>query len=70
MLAPTLIAAIITSGLLAGFFFAYWCSVMIGLRKVKDATFVETMQQINASLPNARFAIAFFAPVLLTAVST
>ena len=70
MLAPMLIAAIITSGLLAGFFFAYWCSVMIGLRKVSDATFVETMQEINASLPNARFAIPFFAPVVLTAIST
>ncbi len=38
---------------------------MIGLRNVGDDTFVETMQAINSVLPNSRFAIPFFAPVVL-----
>ena len=59
------IALVITSGLLAGFFFAWWCSCMIGLRNVGDDTFVETMQAINDVLPNSRFAIPFFAPAVL-----
>lgn len=66
MTTAILFAFVITSGLLAGFFFAYWCSVMIGLRNVRDETFIETMQNINAALPNRRFAIPFFAPVVLS----
>lgn len=65
-----LMALVVTSGLLAGFFFAYWCSVMLGLRNVRDEVFVETMQNINAVLPNGRFVIPFFAPVLLSAAAT
>lgn len=64
------IALVVTSGLLAGFFFAWWCSCMIGLRNVGDDTFVETMQAINRVLPNGRFAIPFFAPMVLAPVST
>lgn len=63
-----LVALIVTSGLLAGFFFAWWCSCMVGLRRVSDAAFVETMQAINGVLPNSRFAIPFFAPVLLAPI--
>ena len=65
-----LLALVFTSGLLAGFFFAYWCSVMLGLKNVGDEVFVETMQQINAVLPNGRFIIPFFAPVFLSAIAT
>lgn len=59
---------VVTSGLLAGFFFAWWCSCMVGFRDVSDGTFVETMQAINRILPNGRFAIPFFAPVVLAPV--
>lgn len=65
-----LVSLVITSGLLAGFFFAYWCSVMLGLRNVRDDVFVETMQNINAVLPNGRFVIPFFAPVILGVVAS
>ncbi|MCA9834376.1 MAG: DUF1772 domain-containing protein [Thermomicrobiales bacterium] len=63
-----LVALVITSGLLAGFFFAWWCSCMVGLRNVRDVTFVETMLRINAVLPNRRFIVPFFAPVLLAPI--
>ena len=64
------VALVIASGLLAGFFFAWWCSCMLGLRHVGDDTFVEAMQAINGVLPNGRFAIPFFTPVVLAAIST
>lgn len=70
MITASVIALVMTSGLSAGFFFAYWCSVMIGLRNVSDKTFVETMQAINAVLPNGRFVVPFFAPVVLAPICT
>ncbi len=65
MLTILMILAIILTGLMAGFFFAYWCSVMVGLRSVRDETFVETMQHINVVLPNAMFAPPFFGALIL-----
>lgn len=70
MTTALLVALVVTSGLLAGFFFAYWCSVMIGLRAVSDRVFVESFQAINRVLPNSRFAVPFFAPVVLAPVCT
>ncbi len=61
--------SVILTGLMAGFFFAYWCSVMVGLRSVSDETFVETMQHINAVLPNAMFAPPFFGALLVPAIA-
>ncbi len=63
-------ALVLLSGLLAGFFFAYWCSVMIGLRSVSSRVFVESFQAINRVLPNSRLAVPFFAPVVLAPLCT
>jgi uncharacterized membrane protein len=60
-------AATILMGLMAGFFYAYACSVMIGLRRTDDRTFVSSMQWINATVRNAGFAPSFFGALLLTA---
>lgn len=70
MALTVIVALVITSGLLAGFFFAWWCSCMIGLRNVTDSAFVETMQAVNRSLPNARFIVPFMAPVILAPICT
>jgi uncharacterized membrane protein len=51
---------------MAGFFYAYACSVMIGLDRVDDRTFIVTMQWINATVRNAAFAPAFFGSLVLT----
>ena len=53
-------------GLMAGFFYAYACSVMVGLDRVDDRTFIVTMQWINATVRNVAFAPAFFGSLLLT----
>src|ERR671916_3351001 len=42
----TLVAATVAMGLLAGLFYSYACSVMPGLSRTDDRTFVSGMQQI------------------------
>jgi uncharacterized membrane protein len=65
-LAVLLVASTVTVGLMAGFFYAYACSVMVGLDRVDDRTFIVTMQWINATVRNAAFAPAFFGSLVLT----
>lgn len=60
-----LAAATVATGLLAGLFYGYACSVMPGLRGASDRTVVETMQQINQAIENPLFFATFLgAPVL------
>lgn len=61
--------ATVLTGLLAGFFYAYACSVMVGLAHVDDRTFVTTMQWINATVRNAAFAPSFFGAPAATAIA-
>lgn len=62
-------SAIVLTGLMAGFFYAYACSVMVGLARTDDRTFVATMQSINAAVRNAAFAPAFFGALALTSAA-
>ena len=62
----TLIGATILMALIAGFFYAYACSVMVGLDRLDAADFIRTMQAINASVRNAAFALSFFGALLLS----
>lgn len=64
-----LVAATVLMGLIAGFFYAYACSVMIGLKQVDDRTFIVAMQEINASVRNAWFAPSFFGALIVTGVA-
>ena len=58
------VAATALTGLLAGTYFAYACSVMPALRRTGDRTFVEVMQKIDVAIQNPVFFAAFFgAPV-------
>ncbi|HEY6425279.1 MAG TPA: anthrone oxygenase family protein [Pseudonocardiaceae bacterium] len=61
----TLVAATVTMGLLAGLFYAFAISVMPGLSRADDRTFVDAMQQINVAILNPWFFLSFLgAPVL------
>jgi uncharacterized membrane protein len=61
-------AAALTTGLLAGFFYAYSVSVMPGLGQADDRTIVDAMQQINEAVENPVFLLSFIgAPVLTLA---
>ena len=60
-----LVAATIATGLSAGLFYAYACSVMLALRGADDRTFVDVMQRINVAILNGWFALSFGGALVL-----
>ncbi|GAT68582.1 membrane protein [Planomonospora sphaerica] len=64
-----LIGATVSTGLMAGLFYAFAVAVMPGLGRAGDRTFVEAMQRINVAILNGWFAAAFAGAALLTAAA-
>lgn len=64
-----LLAATLTSGLMAGLFAAFSYAVMPGLGGSSDRTFVEAMQKINASILNGWFMFCFLGGIAFTALA-
>jgi uncharacterized membrane protein len=62
--ALTLAIATLTTGLVAGVFYAYSVSVTLGLAAQPDASYVATMQAINERIQNPLFFLTFFGAVL------
>ena len=60
----SLATATLTTGLISGFFYAYACSVTLGLALLPDQQYIEAMQAINATVRNGVFAFSFFGAVL------
>jgi uncharacterized membrane protein len=60
----TLTGATLTTGLISGFFYAYACSVTLGLALLPDEQYVEAMQAINATVRNGVFTFSFFGATL------
>jgi uncharacterized membrane protein len=56
----TLVVAAVLTGLVAGTYFAYACSVMLALGRTSDRTFIEVMQKINVAIQNPVFFAALF----------
>jgi uncharacterized membrane protein len=65
----TAAVATVLLALIAGFFYAYACSVMVGLADTDDRTFIAAMQAINANVRNAGFAPSFFGAFVVTALA-
>jgi uncharacterized membrane protein len=65
----SLIAAALTTGLAAGLFYAYSYSVMPGLGRADDRTFVTAMQRINVAILNGWFALCFAGALVFTALA-
>ncbi|MFC8716989.1 DUF1772 domain-containing protein [Kitasatospora sp. NPDC057198] len=65
----TLIGAVLLTGLSAGLFYSYACSVMPGLAKADDRVFVETMQRVNTAILNGWFMLSFLGALLLIAAA-
>ncbi|MGH3489030.1 MAG: DUF1772 domain-containing protein [Actinopolymorphaceae bacterium] len=61
-----LLVATLIMGLSAGFFYAWACSVMVGLRHADDRTFVSAMQWINLKIINPWFLASFLGAFVLT----
>jgi uncharacterized membrane protein len=64
-----LVAALVAAGLIAGLFYAYACSVMPGLARGDDKTFVEAMRGINVAIINPVFMLTFLGAPLLAGVA-
>jgi uncharacterized membrane protein len=60
----SLTLATLTTGLISGFFYAYACSVTLGLALLPDDQYIEAMQAINATVRNGVFAFSFLGSVL------
>ncbi|MFJ6433541.1 DUF1772 domain-containing protein [Streptomyces sp. NPDC091416] len=61
----TLILTTLATGLMAGLFAAFAYSVMPGLARSSDRTFVEAMQNINKAILNPFFMLPFMAAIPL-----
>ncbi len=62
-------AATVATGLVAGVWFAYVCSVMPALARSDDRIYVEVMRNINDVIQNPVFFTPFFGAPVLTAVA-
>ena len=60
-----LVAATVAAGLVAGLFYAYAVSVMPGLARADDKSFVEAMRGINVAIINGWFFLSFLGAPLL-----
>lgn len=60
-------SATVATGLIAGLFYSYAVSVMLGLAKTDDRTFVEAMQRINVAIQNGAFLPVFMGAFVLPA---
>jgi uncharacterized membrane protein len=61
--------AMLATGLIAGLYYSYACSVMLGLARTDDHTFIAAMQQINDAIQNPVFFASFFGAFVLTALA-
>jgi uncharacterized membrane protein len=59
-------AALVTMGLMAGLFYSYSISVMLGLAKTDDRTFILVMQRINQAIQNVAFGPVFAGALLFS----
>ncbi|MGW1775816.1 anthrone oxygenase family protein [Streptomyces sp. NPDC002104] len=64
-----LVAATLTTGLMAGLFFAFDVSVMPALKRSDDRTLISVMQRVNTSIINGWFMLAFLGALLFTALA-
>ncbi|MFF4415837.1 DUF1772 domain-containing protein [Streptosporangium sp. NPDC001559] len=62
----SLLAATLTTGLMAGLFAAFSYAVMPGLARSHDRTFVEAMQRINVAIVNGWFMVCFLGGLAFT----
>ncbi|MEC3955485.1 anthrone oxygenase family protein [Nocardia sp. CDC153] len=64
-----LVAATLTTGLIAGVFYAYATSVMTALGQSDDRTFIDIMQKINVVIINPWFMLGFMGTVGFTVLA-
>ena len=65
-----LILTATTTALIAGLFYAYSCSVNIGLGKLSDGQYLTAMQSISSSILNPLFFTSFIGSLILLPLCT
>lgn len=65
-----LLFSALASGLVAGLFYSYSCSVNPGLGALSDSNYLAAMQSINRAILNPVFFFSFMGTLLLLPVST
>ncbi|KPE51076.1 hypothetical protein AOB46_10385 [Chryseobacterium indologenes] len=64
-----LITATVLTALIAGLFYAYSCSVVLGLGKLSDSEYLKAMQSINREILNPVFFVSFIGTAVLLPVT-
>jgi uncharacterized membrane protein len=64
-----LVAATMTTGLVAGLLFGYACTVMPALSRADDRTVVEVMQRVNVAILNGWFLTCFVGALVFGALA-
>ena len=67
--AAILVAAILTTGLMAGVFGLYQHTIMPGLRHTDDRTFIGAFQSMDRAIINPWFMSCFFGALIFTGVA-
>lgn len=63
-------AAILLTGLLAGLFYGYDCSVIKGLGNLQDDVYLQSFQSINKAIQTPYFFISFMGSLLVLPLAT
>ncbi|WP_241315039.1 DUF1772 domain-containing protein [Chryseobacterium arthrosphaerae] len=69
MITLVLIITAVLTALIGGLFYAYSCSVVLGLGKLSDAEYLKAMQHINREILNPVFFLSFMGTAILLPVS-
>ena len=70
LLGPLAVLAVLSSGAMFGFFYAWVCSTLWGLDSAHPNVAISAMQAMNAGVRNPVFALGYFgAPLVLAAVA-
>jgi len=65
-----LLLSTVSTALIGGLFYAYSCSVLPGLARLSDLSFLQAMQSINRAILNPLFFISFMGTLLLLPICT
>jgi uncharacterized membrane protein len=65
----TLLAATLTTGLMAGLFYSWSISVMPGLARTDDRTYLAALQGMNRAILNGWFALCFAGAAILAVIA-
>ncbi len=64
------IAAILLTGLIAGLFYGYDCSIIKGFKNLADREYLNAFQSINRAILNPYFFVSFMGSLLVLPIAT